>query len=737
MNGTVLIVEDEGIIADDIAEILTGENYAVCGIVACGDEAVTAARTLRPDLVLMDIMLPGELDGVDAAALITRIGIPVVFVTAHSNELLMKRAMDVLPYGYLVKPINRRELLAVVGLSIKRHISERGARASERAGPAGRDPGGAAFAGTSAGIAIDDGDRSRTALLADIIDGLPHLVCRFTDDLLLTYANKAYCAFFGKPIDAAAGARFLDILPAAERAMLQNHIDLIRQTMTEREYFAEISAEDGSSKWIKWTTRPIIAADGRTTGFQSVGEDITPLKSALERLKAAEEKFARAFHHSPVMGSITRMSDGTFLEINDSYEGITGYSRGELIGRTAVEIGIWSSEAREKALALVRSNGHLRNHEVEITCKSGEARTVLLSIEPILIDREPVSIGMAVDITERKRVEAELRHREDMLTRLIENASGVVALQDLRGNILFAAGSVRCARSPHPAAAHPGSPAFDRLMEAIRPLDSAVLDERTEIVEERPIVHDSGTCYFLVQKYPIRDEHAAITAIGTIARDITDVRTLEKEALMAAAAERQRISHRLHDDLGQRLSYLGFAMESMRKSITQPTPAQRKDLREISRIITEAIEYAKDTAREMHPVTADTERFMHSLRDFIAQNERIYKKAVRVDIACRLEGLGDFICDTLYSILTEGIHNALKHGDGDVTLRIRRANDALEVLLENPIAPATGGAAAGGGMGLGILRHRAVLIGASLATGVADGRFALSIALPLAGRRAE
>lgn len=103
----IMVVEDEGIIAIDIRSNLESLGYDVPVIVASGEEAIEEAEKLRPDLVLMDIVLVGDMDGVEAAAQIrARFDIPVVYLTAHADDKTLRRAQDTEPFGYILKPFD-------------------------------------------------------------------------------------------------------------------------------------------------------------------------------------------------------------------------------------------------------------------------------------------------------------------------------------------------------------------------------------------------------------------------------------------------------------------------------------------------------------------------------------------------------------------------------------------------------------------------------------------------------
>jgi len=125
MGARIMVVEDERIVALDLKGELESLGYDVVGISARGAEAVEHAGRLRPDLVLMDINLEGPMDGTEAARLIREgYRLPVVFLTAYATEKTLERAEASIPYGYLLKPFELRELEATVRMALARHKIE-------------------------------------------------------------------------------------------------------------------------------------------------------------------------------------------------------------------------------------------------------------------------------------------------------------------------------------------------------------------------------------------------------------------------------------------------------------------------------------------------------------------------------------------------------------------------------------------------------------------------------------
>ncbi len=107
----ILVVEDENIVAKDLVQTLTGLGYQVCGVAASGEDGVRAAHECRPDLVLMDIRLRGDIDGIEAARRIhEELDTPVVFLTAHADQATLERAAAAEPSGYVLKPFDDHDL---------------------------------------------------------------------------------------------------------------------------------------------------------------------------------------------------------------------------------------------------------------------------------------------------------------------------------------------------------------------------------------------------------------------------------------------------------------------------------------------------------------------------------------------------------------------------------------------------------------------------------------------------
>ncbi|MBM4284291.1 MAG: response regulator [Deltaproteobacteria bacterium] len=122
----IMVVEDEIIIARELQIILESMGYDVCAVETSGEEAVSRVEEIQPDLILMDINLIGEIDGIEAATQIQeKLDIPVVYLTAFGDQALLDRAKVTMPYGYILKPYDDRELRIIIEISLYKHQAEK------------------------------------------------------------------------------------------------------------------------------------------------------------------------------------------------------------------------------------------------------------------------------------------------------------------------------------------------------------------------------------------------------------------------------------------------------------------------------------------------------------------------------------------------------------------------------------------------------------------------------------
>ncbi len=184
----------------------------------------------------------------------------------------------------------------------------------------------------------------------------------------------------------------------------------------------EVVHADGHLLWVRASGEPVIEND-RVVKVRGVMQDIDEVKRAEQRLRQSEERFSRIFHLMPYPMGLSRQSDGQYVDINPAWVALTGIPREEAIGHTAIELGLFSSEDRQRLMAEVKNSGQLRDYEVRLNVRNGSQRTVLQSMRPTEFDGEPCWLFSVHDITNRAREEEQVREREALLSLTLSAAS--------------------------------------------------------------------------------------------------------------------------------------------------------------------------------------------------------------------------------------------------------------------------------------------------------------------------
>ena len=258
----VLIVEDSGLIANRLRRRLQALGYQISAVVSSGTEAVQTAVEAHPDVVLMDIELSGEMDGVEAATQIrARCDIPVVYLTAHADRPVVERAKVTKPSGYIVKPFKDRDLFSSIEIALHKHEQETKLRESE-------------------------------ARYHAIVEDQVELVGRFTPDGTMTFANEALCRHVGKTREEVIGSNYLSGAAEQDRQVVLQRIASISPDNPMAGGENRIVTASGEEHWIWWSNRGIFDEHGNIVEYQSVGFDITERKRTEERLQQRNRELA-------------------------------------------------------------------------------------------------------------------------------------------------------------------------------------------------------------------------------------------------------------------------------------------------------------------------------------------------------------------------------------------------------------------------------------------------------------
>ena len=229
-------------------------------------------------------------------------------------------------------------------------------------------------------------------------------------------ANPAFCAMQGRPRAEIVGAA-LEAL--AEQSPAQWHevsVDFRRAGNVGFE--RQLHRADGASLPVEVTVSPLHG--GRRL---AVVRDISERKRMDAALHKSEEKFSKFFHSSPIAEAVTRLDTGELVEVNQAFVEQYGYMRAELLGRTTLEVGLYSEDVRARLLETVRHDSPVRNVEITLLHKSGAAKHCLFSAEVLDLPDERLLLVSLVDITERQQLSAALRSSEERLRYALDATS--------------------------------------------------------------------------------------------------------------------------------------------------------------------------------------------------------------------------------------------------------------------------------------------------------------------------
>ncbi len=396
----ILLVEDESIEAMDIKRTLESFGFKVPYVASSGEKALEKAIEIKPDLILMDIIIRGQIDGIDVASSIKKLNIPVIFLTAHPEDDTIERAKLTEPYGYIVKPYDSTELKHVIKLAIYKNKMEK-------------------------------------EFLDSIIENIPNMIfIKSADGLNFEMINKAGEQLLGHSKEEILGKNDYDFFPDDEadfftkndREVLKNRklLDIPEET---------IDTKNLGKRILHTKKIPLLDNNGNPQYLLGISEDITELKRAenslnrsyedlelkvqartSEILKSQEElretnRYNRELLEVSIDPLVTIGSDGNITDVNKAVELVTGYPRDKLIGTDFSNYFTDYDKAKAGYKEVFRK-GIVKNYALEIKHKNGDITPVLYNASVYKNENGDI-IGVfaaARDISQLKRAENKLQN---------------------------------------------------------------------------------------------------------------------------------------------------------------------------------------------------------------------------------------------------------------------------------------------------------------------------------------
>ncbi|MGZ8405958.1 MAG: PAS domain S-box protein [Nitrospira sp.] len=259
-------------------------------------------------------------------------------------------------------------------------------------------------------------------------------------DCTIVEANLRAGALLGINRKEVIGQPLARFVASEDHDLLHQHYREVLKTDMRQSCEVRLWNKAGAASWVQLESLAIHEEPGQITHWRTALLDITErkrdeqAKSLLIRdLSRSQQHFQTLFNWTPSAVGISTAAEGRFIDVNEGFCQLTGYKRKEVIGRTTVELGLWANHAdRAAVLREIQEQGHLHNREGLLRTKSGEIRSLMVSVDSIQFEATPCLIYLAHDITERKRAEQTLR----LAKFSVERAADAVYWVDPQAGIL-------------------------------------------------------------------------------------------------------------------------------------------------------------------------------------------------------------------------------------------------------------------------------------------------------------
>lgn len=378
MQSRIMIVEDERIIALDLAQNLESFGHQIVAIASSGEQAIVDAARCQPDLVLMDIHLQGAMDGTEAAREIRHtLQIPVIFLTAFTEERTLAQAEQSLPYGYLVKPVESRELGATIRMALARREAERALEKSE--------------------------ERLRLAM-----DAAQLGVWEWSADSDAFECGGHTAAILGRPPSSlnSGPESFLAFIDPSDRPAVESAIVNYAQISACVRVISS-RAESAAASWIDINARPYFTPGSTAPRMVGVMRDVTDERERQGQLQQAEVVFRTTAEGIAILDA-----QRCVQSVNPAFETLTGHSAADVLGR---DPGEFLAARRRHDVFYPDLQEPGRTHwSGEITClrRDGGTFPAWQNICAVLSDQGEVVnyVVTLADISAIRRAQEEIRH---------------------------------------------------------------------------------------------------------------------------------------------------------------------------------------------------------------------------------------------------------------------------------------------------------------------------------------
>lgn len=718
MRKTILLVEDEAVVALAEQRRLEARGFAVVTAQRGAEAVAIAGQRGDIDLILMDIALGPEMDGIEAArAILRRTAVPLIFLTNHAEREIVERTRDIDSYGYVVRSAGPAVIDAAIATALR--LAESTLREKE------------------INAALRESEKKYRELYDNALEG----IYRISSTGRLLQANAALARMLGYQSPLAAVADITDMahqvwVDPAERA---RYIVALRNRRSILGYETRFRRTDRSELWVSVSARTVVDDQGRYLYHEGFIKDITERKLAERQLVENERRFSDLIEQSPIVYELYD-EHGVLVRVNAAYERLWGRPRQSVVGTfNLLRSDLTNDGGRMPQLRRVFEGESVNIPRTEITARQegGTPRRRWISTIAYPVKDESGAVRNAVvlheDVSELNDTLEALRKSEEKFHRLFSNSPGILSVNTIDGLVFKEINERFVSATGYARHEVIGRSLRDLPLVSPHDLETLVGQMRRQGSlenHELTFITKDGTKRLgavTVERVDFDETPHYFTIID----DITETRETDREVMTAVTEERRRIGQDLHDDLGQTLTGVSFLVQGLRQELAGTEGAAPATIDKIAALSRSAITQVRTISKMLSPVEMESGGLLAALEEMAAGLQEVFR------VTCMLRGdravdIRDSTTATnLYYIAREAVNNAIRHGKADrIVISLVEADETLLMeIADNGTGIARDAPA--GGMGLKTIDFRARMIGGTVRVGDGtEGGTCVSVTLP-------
>lgn len=403
----ILIVEDEAITALDIQHRLKSSGYEVVETVSSGEKAIKKVKELEPDLILMDIVLRGKLDGIETADKIkTFFDVPIVYMSAFSDESIFERIRLTAPYGFVNKPVSSELLLISINAALYKHELDKKLVESE--------------------------ERLRT-----VFDSSKNLMYCFDLKWRFVSANKNLCNIMHLNEGEITGKTLQELGFSKKRCdNVYKFFKEALKTDSTVSYFSTVPMPDGKIHDYEVILNPLHDIHGKISGISGISIDLTEHKKLKKEFDEVDEIFQNMYSNA-TFGVIIGDIDGQVITCNYTFEKMVGYTEEELKSLSFLKYTHPADIGKERPLARNLRDGKVKFYEIEKRFVRKDKKIIWVKVTAgfgVTTNGKLInSLVIVEDITERKQTEKEMKEYISQLDAIFGFSNIAMVVMDKNG----------------------------------------------------------------------------------------------------------------------------------------------------------------------------------------------------------------------------------------------------------------------------------------------------------------